>query len=454
MPTLYVPLEIFKRELMPKLALAVFMVSRGYRIVIGHKWHVNVAAISSGQKGDLYLFKGLFQSQSSEFSSKLRENGVTVISFDEESGIIYDDYRNYAERYGIANSISDFKHWLTWGLRDYEYLKNNNRTDCNIENIGTPRLAYWDLVKRNSPKILNRKSHQKKYLLFATNFTFDPGYASELTNTLREGSRHLYKVSLEDLQYGVENQANLYNFELFSRALKIVLEYSKLNVHVRPHPIELRNSWSTKLLRLDPNRVFIDRNWDSSESVIGAKAVIHRGSTIGVESNSLGVPSVSIENLDKQRNSILSLNKHTSVLRPDDWQEFGELAKKDFSVNEQSTVSLGNMQMWDGIYSNFYEGFYEIASLYKIDFSADFLESHGSRGRIHKTLGLELFDIAKDFLNAKEKSIDQVKRPYISLRRFQRALAHIKLLLDENAPMQSQKVGPNTFVLKLAGRRN
>lgn len=286
----FIPVEVFRREFDAKGVLACYLASKGANVVFGHRWYVMSKALEYGQKGDFYLHNHTQSINDQEGLKHLVNKGIFLIGYEDESALHSVNYEDQVAFREQNQGFNIFDLWLCWGKKDYDYL---TKTFVNLEsfrNIGTPRSAIWgefgkQLYKEDLDKI--KSSNYGQYILIIGSFQFQATKAfKKQIVTANEKFQEFKKFSKILEQYISKDyfEAELEVFKTLSAIIKDIIENTSLNVILRPYFKEF-SQLETKLKKIAPDRIFIDNRMSVSPLIIAAKAVIHSGSTAGIESN-------------------------------------------------------------------------------------------------------------------------------------------------------------------------
>jgi surface carbohydrate biosynthesis protein len=90
-PILYILMEIKARELEGKSLLAFEVASRGFRVILGNKNHINWGLKSNALPAGIYFDKSLTRGKEDSFKEIIRR-GCLIASQDEESGLLDSSY--------------------------------------------------------------------------------------------------------------------------------------------------------------------------------------------------------------------------------------------------------------------------------------------------------------------------------------------------------------------------
>ena len=293
--TFYIPVEVFKREFTSKLTLAVFLTLKGARVVIGHKWYVTGNALKNSAKGDFFVNNHTLAPEDKQQFQTLFGRGVNFIGVEEEA--LFDSL-NYSDQIRIRKQelgFSRYKLWLCWGDNDYLHLVKKFEKSARFVNIGTPRSALWGKFgeKIFESQISKRiKLEYKDFVLIATSFyAKESKKHSEAINKLNSKYSE-YEFDLFSRNISENNDDN--KFELLKELILKILSKTKLNIVLRPYTIE--DKVYAKNLKKLSNRIRIDNSMDVTPLILSCKALLHMGSTVGIESRCAAKNTISLEN--------------------------------------------------------------------------------------------------------------------------------------------------------------
>ena len=115
-PIVYILIEISLRELDSKLLTALFLVKKGFRVIVGYQWGltINRDRLPTG----IFLFKGMNKIHT-EIMAKVRQFGHTVVAMEEE----FLDFCMYSPRYYDFRDIfhADANHYCHLFLASHNF---------------------------------------------------------------------------------------------------------------------------------------------------------------------------------------------------------------------------------------------------------------------------------------------------------------------------------------------
>ena len=165
---LYLPIEIYSRELHAKLHLSYQASKRGWVVVIGPEYDINkvVRYLPSG----VYFANG-FHKKATRVSKILKKSGHSIILQDEEGLVrwapdLYKEYRIYPE-------ISNFAdYFLCWGEQDKEIVQSAFKKEVKAIAIGNLRfdLLSSSLRKFFLEEVKDIKNNNGDFVLINGNF--------------------------------------------------------------------------------------------------------------------------------------------------------------------------------------------------------------------------------------------------------------------------------------------
>jgi surface carbohydrate biosynthesis protein len=276
MKSLYLPVEIYKREFIEKLFLGLIAVTRGYRVIIGE---ANNRVFKHSTSGVL-LHKD-HANWSDELLKSAKNRGMKVCAFDEE-GLIIGDVSLYKSARVSTWALKNLDAIFCWG----EYQKNiisKAGEGSNIYTFGSPKIDIAKLYKLKH--ILNYEIRNKTRILINTRFTYNNGVYGDydVDNLIHLG---IIK-STEDM----ENYRKIYHndeiiFNEFCRLINMLSSISNIHITIRPHPLEWQETYEK--FAAGNNKVVVDRNMDLRQQILESDFVIHDGCTTAIEASAMG----------------------------------------------------------------------------------------------------------------------------------------------------------------------
>lgn len=300
-PTIWLPIEIYNRELIAKLLLALKLVSKDLQVVLGAKPIVQSQAVDSSGIGVYLDTKG--KSKNSDFLEHLSGKGIHLVSQDEESGISFADFSFFVNGRNELWNLDEYSRVYAWGPSDYAWLKNRYGGE-KVLSSGSPRTAFWGKFGEEffKPEVEILRARYGAFVTVITNFT--------LIHNLMSST--VYRRVLRQHGYSrrqITENKKRYRWEILARRLTMesvqqLLDETEHKVILRPHPGE-DDSFYKNAFGSD-SRVIIDKNTQGTPLLLASESVIHSGSTLGLESVFLGRKTVSLANMINSEGPIMN----------------------------------------------------------------------------------------------------------------------------------------------------
>lgn len=329
---LYIPLEVYIRELRGHLLLAISAVSKGNQVLIASPNDIWLyKRLSILPKGS-YLIKNMnIPTQSRDQYQKFLDDDFDLYCQEQEPSTLFKNFEDFLKLLKIkSDQMLPFKGVFCWGKRDTNGYKNFFKSNDDIfYNTGSPRVDLWN--KKYLPlRQVNYVKKLKPYILFVSNFGILMGknhWIDHIKNLL-----HLQLIKNDnDLESFIQNfqEDNYVGYEMVLAIKRISNKFPDLNIVIRPHPTEKTKYWKT--LFNNEKNIIIASNTDPLTSWIShASIVIHNGCTSAIETiiqkiplishgpdrkhskvyipNSLGIRTKNIMELEKAITDIVSTN--------------------------------------------------------------------------------------------------------------------------------------------------
>jgi len=292
---LYLPIEIKKRELLPKLFLGLSALNKGFNFVIGNKTSIFAATDYFGP--GVYFYKSMNFNDTNHIKAIKKKNNIYVVH-DEESGVTHSTLKTFNNFINIRSSkenINLIDKFFTWGKFDHSaWIKKYKKHKNKFKMTGSPRLDLCiSKVNENflSDEINQIKKKYNKFILFISS-----GVSSdkELKNIFKQDKFFFrYKKRIEKKNRIVQMR-NLRRY--FKSSVEMIrhisTKFQDTNIVIRPHPNENLNDWK-KILKNSDKNIFLDlSNNDITTLIKGSECIIHNSSFSGIQASLLKKPIV------------------------------------------------------------------------------------------------------------------------------------------------------------------
>ena len=294
---IYVKIEILDRELEGRLLLALVAAERGHDVLLG-----TMSALLSHR---FWLAPGIYHDKSVtpkpakiELHGRLREAGFAVTSQDEEHGLSESDYAPFVRRRFSDRTLAQASRVLTWGPHDTAALLDHHPAHASVFTMtGSPRVDVWRpemaAVQQRGP--LPGIDPSRPYVLFSTSaLPFQPNPFWRVIADARVSQFPGTDDEREWMHYEKYAVAYAYVARLVRGVRMAAARLPDVQLVIRPHPTAVVEAWHAVLGPV-PENVHVVREGGSGRWIAGATAVVHNGSTTGVEAAARGVPVVSFQ---------------------------------------------------------------------------------------------------------------------------------------------------------------
>ncbi|QIG79541.1 surface carbohydrate biosynthesis protein [Stakelama tenebrarum] len=293
-PLAFLPVITKARELDARVLLAIKLVDRGFRVVLGSNSYVNYRAFYA--RNGVYFSPLLVPAVERRFHA-LRARGHRIIAWDEE-GLVYPDPDWY-----FANRVSGASARLAdaligWGRIPADDLAATLPEDAPpIHPLGNGRI---DLLRPPYRALYDAEGAQLRkrfgrYVLVNTNF--------DMVNHA-DGPGGFRRRMLESGRIsGPRDEAKFADWAVFRQAMydaflegipRLHDALSDVALVLRPHPSESPEPYRALAARL-PRLMVEPPKGPVLPWIVGAEAIVHNSCTTAVEAFLLDVPSVAYQ---------------------------------------------------------------------------------------------------------------------------------------------------------------
>lgn len=304
-------MEIFNREYWGKVALAAQLVELGHSVTIGYNHRVRHFA-TMGNRDDIFMETKGKISTTMEHLDDLRSRGMTLVGQDEEAGISFSKFSDFSKARPEVAGVSYFDAFFAWGLGDRKEFHEFSESS-KIYQTGSPRTLFWGEFGANffQSEIEEKVNRYGKYVLIVSNTTSQNSIITK---------RQLRGIMAE-MQYGdsyskVLDLRAAWEKDAFKQTLNVIehiLTNSELNIVIRPHPVEDPLVWNK--LFAGNARIFVEKEGSGTPAIHGAVAVLHAGSTLGLEAAVSELRTISLKGLIHSEEVEMSANELSFAIK-------------------------------------------------------------------------------------------------------------------------------------------
>ena len=298
-PIVYILIERAERELDAKLLTALFLVKKGFHVIVGYQWALieNRDRLPKG----VFFFKGMNKIHTT-FMAKVRQFGHIVIAMEEELLDICMDSPEYYDYRDVFHTDADNCCHLFFAMHEFGMKAVKKiMPDLNVRLTGNPRtdllrselLPIYDQMREKISKTIS-----SRYILINTN----PGRINSILSP-KIFSEIQKRVSPKDEEWlkryneleNAEIKWETYNIKSVFKLVELFGQHSpNQNILIRPHPAERPNTYA-KLSQKYSNVNVANNKEPANPWILASDILIHTGCTTGAEAVAMNHPTVSIQ---------------------------------------------------------------------------------------------------------------------------------------------------------------
>ena len=336
-------IEIKARELDSAILLALEGAINDIKVIICPHSLVNDSLIKSKFKF-IYHDKSISNGKD-EYFKKLKKNGISITSIDQEHGLLQTDFNMFLEARYPEKSLALVDKVFTWGNYDHQKILDYHPTlSSKVKCTGSPRIDIWRNINFSTSQL-------KKQILVSSNLggIMDFKRIWQLKQALDDYI--LTNQSFETDMYDSQIQSVRMTLEYVKLVRFLAKELEDIKIIFRPHPIESIEGW--KILIGEYTNVYVTKEKSISYWLDQSDILIHNGCTTGFESAIKNIDTISYQPIELKQNYYSSnkfgikcsssedvlktiRKKYTNIA--DDKKEFTKNKLEDYFVNAFSDI--------------------------------------------------------------------------------------------------------------------
>ena len=278
--TIYLIIEIEKRELDSKILLGILAAKKGFKVAITKKTRLyeKIHIIKSG-----IIFLKSFGSNIDKYLFKIKKYGHILTGLDEEGLQVYDKDWLIGKRFS-NNLVKNIKFIFAWGLNSKKiYLDHFKKFSNKIDVIaaGNPRI---DILKRKYNKHYNSevkiiKKKYKNFILIATQFLKYNRKNGFQDRIILDKNKYSKKEIYNWTNSVIYQKKNFYEFEKTYEYLN--KKFEKKLFLIRPHPGE-DEKYYNKIAKKYKNFKIINSNDSIIPWILASETLISNNCTTAI----------------------------------------------------------------------------------------------------------------------------------------------------------------------------
>ncbi len=321
--TIFFPIEIKTRELLPKLYLVNKSLNEGFNCFIGDKIGIN-RALNYFSPGT-YFYKSINVFDNLRIK-KIISKGNHYVALDEEGGFAFEknsDLKNFINLRSSYENVKIIDLFFNWGKFDFQAYRNIYKEfKQKFILTGGPKINLW--TKKFVKKIYNKEIEYIKQK-YGEDFIFITGSSwsnkSEALKSFRLSTRsYKFKKNNEKKKRIELLFKEVKDFKTFGKMIKYIIQKNpNKKFIIRPHPAESIRDWEKVLNNKKNNNFSIIKKFDATPWVYLASQLIHNKSSVVLEAVMLKKKIISFRSRITSRDFV---------------NKFGYIAKNKIQVNK------------------------------------------------------------------------------------------------------------------------
>lgn len=310
---LHIPMEIVDRELYPKLLLAREALARGWQCTIGTKRAMQDAAPHL-PPGLLYL-KSVIPSEL-QFMRAYKKSGHRLVCLDEE-GLVQSSLDTLVGARYCADTVAETELFMCWGEIQRQALQKAYPADAaKFRETGSPTADLWHEAQARpvyDRQVADLRARFGDYILFPSSFGVPNHFMGpeEALGIMRRDNMFPTQADYDHFK-----SYHDYTEKVFRAFLTLIPRIARAfpdrTLIVRPHPSENHDTWRRACRDLPNIRVLFEG--PVSPWLLGAAAILHWGSTTGIEGHLLNRPVIAHTPLPEEEKQFDILPHTVSIM--------------------------------------------------------------------------------------------------------------------------------------------
>jgi len=283
---IYIPIEIFYREINSRILIALTAAEKGFRVYLGTKAGIDQLLsqkVSLKKRAGIYLYKSQIISNPT-YIEKVKKTCEEFVVIDEELGPgLINIKENIMRRTVNEKNISIF--FVIGKKIKTKVLEYKKKFNSEIFISGWPK---YDLYRKKFSKLYKTESLQikkkhGKFILIISNFAAISNeglklHTKNLKKKIKIGNKEI------SLNQDIETLTKYYkDYQNFIKNFKIYLDNNKKkNFIIRPHPSDYFHSiWREEFKDYENIKIIYDN--DIVPWIKASEAIIHRGCSTSID---------------------------------------------------------------------------------------------------------------------------------------------------------------------------
>ena len=279
----YIPVEVAKREVLPKSFLAAFLANKGCTVYLFEDYIFD----RFGYPGPgIYLGKNVFKTEvpySLEYYDSLKQNGIHLYYLDEEGGVypgtFEDNWRKIIVARTDPNSFSVDDHYLSWG--SWQATLYNELSKAQVHITGSPNYEICKPKYKQCLEAVDKdiRNSCNNYILVNTRFNL-ANPMKGLGSFFGENSPSSKNIT-DDFYISLVAADFQYLGKFIELLLVLAMRFDNIPIVIRPHPTENHDFY--RKIFYGMKNVVVNGDGHISSWVRAASVIIHNGCSTALQ---------------------------------------------------------------------------------------------------------------------------------------------------------------------------
>ena len=236
---IFIEVEIFNREFLGKLLMSRALVNNKTKVIISNRSNIKNLILNNKVRDSILITKDINPRKDIlEYYKFLKSINFTIISQDEEAGILPDDYSLFSSsRHGNGEVIEIIDYVLCWGDRDFNFFKSKfKKFSHKFINFGSPKIDMMKNEFKVDNNFLVQNKINKKFILLSYNFI--PFYYRPFSERISLESDRLKErfINFSKIIFYKESEALKIMYDFINLADYLEKNQNEYEIVIRPHP--------------------------------------------------------------------------------------------------------------------------------------------------------------------------------------------------------------------------
>lgn len=299
---IFIEVEIFKREFLGKLLMSRAIINNDNKVIISDRSSIKNLILNNKISDSVLITKDINPRKDLlEYYIFLKSKNFTIISQDEEAGILPDDYSMFSSlRHGNGEVIEIIDYLLCWGERDFNFFKNKfKKFSHKFIDFGSPKIDIMNNEFKVDNNFLVQNKINKKFILLS--FNFMPFYYRPFIERISLESDRLKEkfINFSKIIFYRESEALKIMYDFIKLADYLEKNQNEYEIVIRPHPNFDIEDFS-KIMKNINKKVKVCNEGNLIEFTKNCSSLIYNTCSASLDGSIIGKQIIAFKTKDKE----------------------------------------------------------------------------------------------------------------------------------------------------------